>query len=397
MKKTEFVKKVSQSDLGLWEKKEPLLGYLDIELTERCNNDCIHCYNNLPAADQKIKKKELTTSEWKAIIEEAASLGCLRIRFTGGEPLLREDFEDLYLFARKLGVRVVIFTNATLITPHIAEVFAQVPPLDKIEITVYGMTKTSYEKNSRKAGSFEAAFSGIHRLRENNIPFVVKGAFLPANRGEIKEFETWARTIPWMENCPPYSLFFNLRYRRDSDEKNNLIKKLRASADEGLKMLIRNESGFYDEMKEFCGSFMGPSGDKLFSCGAGTRSGCVDAYGFFSPCLLLKAPETSYSLKSGSIRDALQNFFPSIRERKAENHDYLKRCSRCFLHGLCSQCPARSWMEHGYLDSPVDYLCQIAHAKACHLGLLKKGEKGWEVKNWKKRTDQLNSLEIKKN
>ena len=70
---------------------------------------------------------------------------------------------------------------------------------------------------------------------------------------------------------------------------------------------------------------------------------------------------------------------------QATNPLYLERCARCFLHGLCEQCPAKSWMEHGTLDTPVEYLCQVAHAQARYLGLLEEGERAWEVPDWQQR------------
>ena len=105
------------------------LGYLDIELTERCNNNCIHCCINLPANDRAAKAREMTTEQVKSILTEVVALGCLEVRFTGGEPLLRPDFEEIYLFARRLGLKVLIFTNSCLITPRLANLLAHIPPL----------------------------------------------------------------------------------------------------------------------------------------------------------------------------------------------------------------------------------------------------------------------------
>ena len=70
---------------------------------------------------------------------------------------------------------------------------------------------------------------------------------------------------------------------------------------------------------------------------------------------------------------------------KATQPEYLVRCARCFLKGLCEQCPAKSWAEHGTLDTPVEYLCEIAHAEARQLGLLAEKEMGWDVKDWRER------------
>jgi len=392
--KSESYVSVVKGDRPVFRKSlKPALGWLDLELTERCNNNCIHCCINLPKDDLAAKKRELSTDRIKEILKEAALLGCMTVRFTGGEPLLREDFTELYLFARRSGLKVMIFTNATLITPELAQIFAHTPPFEKMEVTVYGMKEKSYEAVTGVKGSFIAAFRGIDLLRKHKIPFVVKGALLPNNKDEIDEFEAWAKNIPWMDGQPPsYSMFFDLRCRRDA--KSQQIKKVRLSAEEGLQVLTRKKNKYIKGMQEFCSKFMRSSGDNLFSCGSGNSSGCVDAYGFFQPCMMLRHPQTVYDLKKGSLEDAVTNFFPKVRKLKAQNKDYLERCAHCFLKGLCEQCPAKSWSEYGTLDTPIEYLCEIAHAQARFLGLVRENEVAWEVENWKERIDELSAKKL---
>jgi len=362
-----------------------LLGRLDLELTERCNNNCIHCSINLPMVDEGARQQELGAAKIQNILAEAAALGALSVRFTGGEPLLREDFVDLYLFARRLGLRVLLFTNARLITPELADLFARIPPLEKIEVTVYGMKPQSYEAVSRVPGSYEEFWGGVGLLLERNIPFVVKGALLPPNRSEMDSFEAWAATLPAMHTPPSYSMFFDLRGRRDSPTKNLLIKTLRIEPEEGITILRRRGEAYSGEMRQFCSKFMGPPGDLLFTCGAG-HGVCVDAYGRLQLCLPLRHPDLAYDLHKCSLKEALTDIFPRLRrETRASNPDYLARCARCFLKGLCEQCPAKSWAEHGTLDTPVEYLCRVAHAEARHLGLLRDGESAWEVIDWQER------------
>ena len=288
-----------------------------------------------------------------------------------------------------LGLKVLLFTNARLITPEIADLLARMPPRELVEVTVYGMTRESYEAATRSKGSYEQFCRGLDLLRERKIPFVVKGALLPPNRKEMDQFEKWAITMPNMKKPPSYSMFFDLRARRDSVAKNRLIESLRLSPEEGVSVFSRDRDRYLKEMKEFCSKFMRPPGELLFSCGAG-HGACVDAYGFLQPCMMLRHPDAVYDLRKGSLKDALTDFFPRLREMKAENPDYLARCARCFLKGLCEQCPAKSWMEHGTLDTPVDYLCRVAHAQARDLGLLKNGEKAWEVEDW---MDRVNAFE----
>lgn len=382
-KMSNYVRKIFENPLHI----QLLLGKLDIELTERCNNNCIHCYINLPA-DDPAKEQELSAERIKSILAEAAALGCLSVRFTGGEPLLREDFEEIYTFARRQGLKVQLFTNATLITLKLADIFARMPPLEKIEVSVYGMSQRSYEAVTKVPGSFQAAMRGIEMLRERGVPFVVKSVVLPPNRSELSEFEEWASTIPGMDKLPRYSIILDLRARRDSEEKNQVIKKLRTSPEEGIEILSRDRKRYLEEMRQFCSKFMKAPGDKLFTCGAG-HCICVDAYGKAQPCMLLRHPSVVYDLQKGSLLQALTEFFPRFREMKAQNQDYLARCSHCFLHGLCEQCPGKSWIEHGTFDTPVDYLCQVAHARAGDLGLLQEGEHAWEIEDKRERVNAI--------
>jgi radical SAM protein with 4Fe4S-binding SPASM domain len=135
--------------------------------------------------------------------------------------------------------------------------------------------------------------------------------------------------------------------------------------------------------------FMGPSGDRIFNCGAGQLP-CVDAYGYAHPCLPLRHVRTAVDLHKTTLDKALKELFPAKIGMRATNPDYLRRCACCFLKGLCEQCPAKSWTEHGTFDTPVEYLCSVAHAKARYLGLLGEHEHGWEVVNWKERLAQDN-------
>jgi radical SAM protein with 4Fe4S-binding SPASM domain len=356
---------------------------LDIELTERCNNDCIHCCINLAAGDVQARSREMSTDAVKSILQQAAELRCLQVRFTGGEPLLRPDFEELYLFARRLGLKVLIFTNACLLSPRLADLLAHIPPLVPIEVTSYGMNRSSYEAVTRTPGSFDRFRSGIARLMERKIPFVVKGALLPPNRDEVDEFETWAATIPWMAERPGFSMFFERRSHHDDEEKDRLIRSLRVAAPQGLAVLTRDAARYRTEMTEFACKFMRPPGDKLFSCGAGHRV-CIDSYGYAQPCLGLRSPDLLKDTSAVSLAAVLDSY-ASLTELRATNPDYLTRCARCFLHGLCEQCPAKSWAEHATLDTPVEYLCEIAHVQARWLGWLEEGECAWEAKDWKAR------------
>ena len=387
---TEYARKVSHAAFNPLKGKRPLLGQLDIELTERCNNRCIHCLINLPEDDRKAKAREMETAFVLGVLKQAADLGCMVVRFTGGEPLLRPDLPHLYLATRKMGMQVILFTNARLITPELVQLLARYPPGRVVEVTVYGMHPESYDAVAGVKGAYHEFRRGVDLLLTYRIPFVVKQALLPQNRHEMAEFEAWAATIPSMDKRPGYSMNFDLRARRDDPAKNRRIAALRLSPEETVAMITRDAPGYVKEMQEFCSKFMGASGDAIFSCGAGHGT-CIDAYGFAQMCLPLRHKDTVYDLHKGTLKEVLTEFFPKFREKKAENPEYLRRCAVCFLKGLCEQCPAKSWMENGTLDTPVEYLCEVAHAEARYLGLLQEGEEAWEVADGKERVERFAS------
>jgi MoaA/NifB/PqqE/SkfB family radical SAM enzyme len=257
------------SHAPLWKGEGPLASHLDIELTERCNNACIHCGINKPAADRQSRARELDTCAWKDILSQAAGLGVMTVRFTGGEPLLRADFPEIYLFARRLGLKVMLFTNARLITPQTAAMLADVPPLEDVEVSVYGMSRESYEAVTGVDGSFAEFRSGVECLLDRKIGFIVKGALLPPNRNEMAEFAAWAADNAHMDGPPTYAMFFDLRARRDSAARNGRIRRLRISPEEGLKVLARDPDLYVKEMASFFEQYSSPPGDRLFTCEIG--------------------------------------------------------------------------------------------------------------------------------
>ena len=363
----------------LWEKtrKEGYLSQVSMELTERCNNDCVHCYINLPAYDEEAKKKEITFAEIKAIADEAAKMGCLFWHLTGGEPLLREDFSDIYLYLKRTGIRITLFTNATLINAEMVKLFKKYPP-QGVEVSIYGQSTKTYEAVTRNPGSFDAFKRGIRLLNENHIPSTLKVAVLPQNFHEIKKMRDFAKSLTGRHLGVVLKL--NLGSRFGGGSKRDRIKRLRLPPEKVIEILKQDEERYRKDIERFCQKFLGaPGDDRLFICGAGVGACHIDAYNNFQLCMLLRHPDCVYSLRQGSFKEAWQKFVPGVREIRADNKKYQEKCQRCFLKSLCEQCPAWSWMEHGVLDEPVDYLCEIAHSEAVWLGLLREGEKAWEV------------------
>lgn len=362
------------------------LRHLDIELTERCNNNCIHCCINLPLNDEKARQNEMALEQIQDNLKQAADLGCITVRFTGGEPLLRPDFPIIYEYTRRLGMRVQLFTNARLITPGLVQLFSRIPPLEIIEVTSYGMSDDSYAAITQQHGTFKSFTRGIQLLQEYKIPFVLKSVLLPINRHELAEFDAWVKSLPWSNGTPSISMFYYLRSRRDDPAKNQAITELRITPKEAVDYMSRHETDWQQFKLVYEQSPPKAAGNQLFNCGAGQSQLCIDAYGRVQACMLLRTPEL-VKARGTALADALE-YFKDLRDIKAENPEYLHRCGQCFLKNLCEQCPAKAWSETGQLDVTVQYFCEISHEIARRLGWLKDGEWAWEVSEWKERIIQ---------
>jgi len=199
-------------------------------------------------------------------------------------------------------------------------------------------------------------------------------------RKEADEFEAWAAGLSGNAGPPAFAVLFDLHSRRDAARSAG-IAGLRSGGDEFVRFSRRHGDEAVGEWGEFCGRAGGARGDRLFICLPAAASASVDPYGRLQYCLGLRHPAAVYDLAAGSLREAVTEFLPRLRETRAADPAYLERCARCFLRGLCAQCPAKSWAEHGTLDTPVEYFCGIAHAQAIAAGLLGPGEKAWDVRD----------------
>ena len=144
----------------------PLAGTLD--LTRRCNLRCVHCYLGPQEGVRAAGDREMSTAQVLAILDQVVDAGCLHLLITGGDPLLRRDFPEIYRHARLSGLDVTVFTNGTPVTDRIIELFRELPPR-VVEVTLYGATAGTYERITGVPGSFERCLAGVRRLHDGGV------------------------------------------------------------------------------------------------------------------------------------------------------------------------------------------------------------------------------------
>jgi len=353
------------TEFALWEKtREKRIPFsFELDITARCNNDCRHCYINLPAGDRKAKDRELSLVEIKEIVDEAVSLGALWCLITGGEPLLREDFSSLYLHLKKKGLLVSVFTNASLMTEEHVRLFQKYPPRD-IEVTAYGVTQETYERVTRRVGSYAAFMRGLALMLEGGIKVRLKAMALRSNLHEMPEIARFCRerTKDYFRLDP----FLHLRYDGNQG-RNEEIRSERLSPEE-IAALERSDPERLQALQKSCERLIAsdssvPDCNHLFHCGAGIDNFSVSYDGLFRPCASLWHPDCIYDLKKGNLKEAWGKFIPLVRNMRSNRKEFLDKCFGCSMGNLCMWCPAHAHLETDAMDSPVDYFCRVAHAR----------------------------------
>jgi radical SAM protein with 4Fe4S-binding SPASM domain len=157
--------------------KKPIVVW---NLTRRCNLYCAHCYAD---ATDKPQPGEMTTIEGKRLIDDLADFAVPVLLFSGGEPLLREDLFDLAAYAAGKGIRCVLSTNGTLITPEVAKHIKQAG-LSYVGVSLDGVGAT-HDKIRGKKGAFTEALEGIRHCRNAGVAVGLRFTVHAMNADEL--------------------------------------------------------------------------------------------------------------------------------------------------------------------------------------------------------------------
>ncbi|MBB6676036.1 pyrroloquinoline quinone biosynthesis protein PqqE [Cohnella lubricantis] len=155
---------------------------LTAELTHRCPLHCAYCSN--PLELQK-RENELGTADWLRVLDEAAELGVAHVHFTGGEPLLRQDLEQLVRRARELGLFVNMITSGVGLTRERVRRLAEAG-VDSMQLSVQA---SDGELSDRIAGikSHELKRRAAEWIKAEGIPLQANAVLHRHNLHQVEE------------------------------------------------------------------------------------------------------------------------------------------------------------------------------------------------------------------
>jgi radical SAM protein with 4Fe4S-binding SPASM domain len=332
---------------------------VSIEVTRRCPLECLHCYNNLPMGDMDARRRELSKEEHFRLLDELVEMGCFWLLYTGGEIFARKDFLEIYTYAKKKGFLITLFTNGTIINEQIADYLAEWPPF-AIEITLYGRTRETYEALTAVPGSYDRCLRGIRLLKERGLPLKLKTVATSINKHEVVAMRQFAEEEIGVE----FKMDGQINPRIDCSQSPLAV---RLTPEEVVALDMAAPKGVSEYRRLAKRDLEHPpnlsQGDSVYFCGGGMNSFAINAYGEMGICVI--SQQETFSLRGESVRQVWEESMLQLRMRKRSR---VTKCIQCRIQSLCGMCPANGELENGDRESPVSFLCHVAHLRALVIG-----------------------------
>jgi len=315
------------------------------ELTYRCNFHCKHCY----VPEDYRKYGELKTKEVFLILDQLADIGCFYLGFTGGEPFMRKDILEILWYAKKSGFEIIIYTNGSLIDQKIARQLSLLR-LNKVDITIPGLSQKVFESISGVAGSRDKVFNAINSLHKENINLGFKSCVLKQNKNEISQIQKFAHSFAAAHRLDDMLMPSLDGSKEPFKCRGTLIKNLKLSDRLLAKGHMRRtldcttQNPYVVDAKQLPINQIA-NAQTLFKCGVGVNQAVITPQGELKMCLMIDSPKYEILSRKTSQRPSLEDAWKKLKEFVVSiKPDKNYACNKCKFQPYCKWCPARGWL-----------------------------------------------------
>jgi len=322
-----------------------------MEFTHRCPLHCEHCYTDCYNNNESTKG-DLSTSKVKELMDKCKADGVIWFCFTGGDPLMRKDFIELYLYAKKLGFITTVFSPLVSMSADVLKTFITYPPFN-IETTLNAATDSKY-KEITKTDLFQKHVQNIKKLLKNKIPVRVKTQVTKQNIGQIEKIKKLVGSLGL--DFRPSTM---LHARLDGDTHP---ATLRLGPKEAIR--VNERYGFFDDeesrpagkkfdVKKMIGI---PDNDKLLTCAAGGHAFWISPQGKMLICGNLRINGYDLLKKGNTVKEGFYKLHQEIHDLEFKTKS---KCRTCEYRLICKWCAGRAVLETGSLEEPIEYFCAL--------------------------------------
>lgn len=324
------------------------------ELTYRCSEMCIHCYNpgatrNNNEVSHRADVEELTLADYKRIIDDMYAHGLVKVCLSGGDPFSKNFVWELldYLYAK--GIAVDVFTNGQRIIQKVKRLAGYYPRL--VGVSIYSGVAEDHDAITRIPGSWEKSVQVVKELSALAIPMNLKCCVMQPN---LHSYYMVADLAKEYGAVPQFEI--NITESNDGDI---CAKQLRLT-EEQLQVVLRDNNLALYVGKE-APNYGGQKRDlSLCSCGAGATGFCMSPNGNLRACAAFT--QVYGNLRELSVVEILADS-PFLKEwRTAVVADYAE-CGKYDYCDYCNLCAGVNYTEHGDFRQPAETNCFMAKCR----------------------------------
>ncbi len=324
------------------------------ELTYRCSEMCIHCYNpgatrNNAEISHRADQEELTLNDYKRIIGELCEIGLYKVCLSGGDPFSKEFIWDLIDYLYQKEIAFDIFTNGQRLTKDVERLANYYPRL--VGVSIYSGIAEDHDAITRIPGSWNRSIQVVKELSDLAIPMNLKCCVMQPN---IHSYYLVADIAKQYGAQPQFEI--NITESNDGDI---CAKQLRLT-EEQLQVVLRDNNLALYVGKE-APNYGGLKRDlSMSSCGAGGTGFCISPNGDIRAC-------TAFTQIYGNLRkqyalDVLSNSLALKEWRNAKVSDYTE-CGKYDYCDYCNLCAGVNYTEHGDFRKPAETNCYMAKCR----------------------------------
>lgn len=317
------------------------------ELTSRCNFSCPMCY--IHSSENTID--EISAGKWISLAEEAKEEGLMFLLLTGGEPLMRRDFADIYTSIVKMGILVSVNTNASLFTDEIRELFRKYPPV-RINVSLYGASNSCYGKMCGNE-AFERVYENLKKMKEDSLNVRLNVSLTPFNSYEYERISDISKELNLQSKATAY-MYPPVRIGSDIGKNSGRFDAVEAGKQMALWYSVHDSAEKFSSRAQIMADDTHhlPSSDSSM-CRAGRSSFWITSDGKMLPCGTMDIEP------SDPFADGFRNAWEETKE-KVKNIRMPEECTVCSMRDYCGVCAAICKDETGDFSTVPEYVCKLS-------------------------------------
>lgn len=324
-----------RSPLGDFYVRNGLPAELHVDLTDGCNEKCVHCY--LPDGGTHYLNKEVAFK----VLNEFRSAQGLTVYVSGGECMLHKDFAKILRLAKSLDLNIIVMSNLTLCDEKMIALLKEIDP-QFVNVSLYAVTEVIHDSITQVTGSCRKTKAAIDALQEAGVHIRIATPIMRENRGCIEELKEYTATRR-VHLIADVEIFGRIDHSCQNQNHALSIKEMEELLSVNKDVLLKIPMSSTRCCRE------------AKVCDIGVARLNLDAEGNYYPCDGFHG-----EIIGNALKDSLWDVWTGEalnKLRSLKNKDF-GACASCSDRAWCKVCPMRNFNETGNMFAHAPWRCE---------------------------------------